>query len=501
IYHTTTLIQLEQIFFAINSMAIISWVILQFYYNVAYNPEKQFGEVDFKKGWLFDIVGYLLCLMIIISPVVIFSTVTKIKMITYPIDKNEFISESVILKLLYMEKLELEMYKDGWIEKTPLFEKKPDENIFDYNYRFLNQFSFYSQAIAIQSNINNLSNFNNNLFHLNNFLENKTNFSCQKNIEDCKILIFLTSPSLTDSFLTICSQKDIQTQNVEKNLQIVYDSLKNKQVIKILLSQKYDYFFALINKYTGNNIKFKKQADIFLASAIQICNDYFEQVYQFNFLDRIINYFFLIFTFIIITLILLYLKYSYVYRNFLFLIIFIIIYLLLLLAKYTFLFAYIQIYLNLDDYFKSSGILNEVLNLDDVTKYFLIIYGTIYYMLILFIIFYFTSNFNNNFLRKINLRVNLIMLEMTSGLLPLLVIFWLQYNTPINLVYEKQVSCNIVQIYSIRDFVHSINFAGPVTYTVLLKLTYWSILTIIYIFTFPYIKHILIQYLSLPKEK
>lgn len=36
IYHTTTLIQLGQVIFAINIMAIIGWVILQFYYNVAY---------------------------------------------------------------------------------------------------------------------------------------------------------------------------------------------------------------------------------------------------------------------------------------------------------------------------------------------------------------------------------------------------------------------------------------------------------------------------------
>ena len=172
LYHTTTLIQVGQVFFAINSIAIIGWVILQFYYNVAYNPEKQFGEVDFKKGWLVDFFGYLLCLIILICPIVIFSTITQFKMENYAIDKDQFISEYVILNLLNNEDIRI----------SP----SEDYSIFDYYSSFFNHFDLNSIAEIQQEN--RIKTF---------FLSEHYDLTCDKNnVENCKILFFIIkSPS------------------------------------------------------------------------------------------------------------------------------------------------------------------------------------------------------------------------------------------------------------------------------------------------------------------
>ena len=51
IYHTSRLVILLLLVLGLNSIGIISWSILQFYYNIAYNPEKQFGIINIKNNF------------------------------------------------------------------------------------------------------------------------------------------------------------------------------------------------------------------------------------------------------------------------------------------------------------------------------------------------------------------------------------------------------------------------------------------------------------------
>ncbi len=490
LYHTTTLIQLGQVFFAINSIGIIGWVILQFYYNIAYNPEKQFGKVDFKKGWLFDIFGYLLCLIILASPAVIFSTVTKIRMITYPIDEFEVTSDLVILKLLNMEKLQLDSLREAGKEKQFLFEKKAHENILDYNYRFVNQLKFDIRSKEIKKNIIANSywiNFNENYFFLNNFLESTTNFSCENNIEDCKLLTFLTSPFLTQILYPICSQYE-----GKEMMDNIYNSIKKQKILMSLASRQYNNLFSLINKYTGKTIKSKKQVDTWLTMAIEICNNYFEQIYKdkFNFNDIILGYFYSSFIFlsIVFSIIIFWFCLYFRYFSLEMFLIFIPAFLLLILTKPILVFI-------------GKNILNEIVeNLINqqilLTSYFMII------LLLLLFLFYLSRKQKKYVFNKIILIVNLILIEMIIAVFPIPIILWLQKNSNMNMVYGTTLSCQPPNIYITREL-YSGNAAGQFIFekNYLFYTTYFLILTIAYILTFPYIKHILIKHLSLPKEK
>ncbi|MDJ0729685.1 MAG: hypothetical protein QNJ33_06795 [Crocosphaera sp.] len=501
IYHTTTLREVKVVFFTINSIVIIGWVILQFYYNVAYNPEKQFGEVDFNKGWLFDIFGYLLCFIILSSPGIIFCLMVQYKIINYPISQDKIISDFMILKLLEMDKMGLETFnkkscsefteEESQIECTPYFEKQEDENIFDYNYRFLNQPQFNIRAKEIQNKIIDLQNFNKNYFEIDSFLQQNTDINCSQDFEDCKLILFLTSESFDWIIRNICNYNESQ-----KIIKLMYNSLKREKIIKSLSLQKYDYFFDLISKYTGKRMKSKEKANDFLEETRQTYMNYRLMITQFNFKYIIKDIFLSVFTllaiFLFATLMIINTKSLFMEISRL-IVLLVSIYLSSVLTTTTL--------VNIPDCYDKNNSLNE-----SCTIFLLIFYSVIYLIFILLNIFFKKCKNHNskNYDLKIILSfINLLIIHITIQLLSLTVTICLEINS--SMIYQTEPSiCDITipAIESIRKQT-SVDIQRNTMYKNydLLYLTYGLILAIIYISTTPYIKHFLIKNSSLPKEK
>ncbi|MGK7942525.1 MAG: hypothetical protein AB4062_20670 [Crocosphaera sp.] len=326
-YHASIITNLALVLCGLHILFAIIWITLQFYYNISYNSKKQFGKINIKQEWLFDIVGYLVCLLILASPVIIFSTAMQYKMIGKSsvdqviadfaifdiLDHNNEISSSPFfskaeVNSCYGKTLE-EDSTETCKEENKLF-KNLKNNILEY-YKILKKTAdlLYNESYNLsdleellepykqdsQPNYDKIPNWltphkrardmlNNMVKEKNDYYYNLLNTSHEKIIfcdntnnskEDCRNILVIINRSYNTINLLEKRNRDLRESKKLFVEYMINKYLKDKDLLELLINQNYSFFYKLISQYSGQEIDESKAGDMYFVPAKENCEQYY----------------------------------------------------------------------------------------------------------------------------------------------------------------------------------------------------------------------------------